>query len=221
MISRSPFHLALAVALLATLAAAPGASAAPKQTATEAIRSANERLRELLGRKADSPAEKARVRKQLAGELRELMDIGFLAKRALVDHWDKMTPTQRAEVQTTLEAIIEKNYLAQLQGNLDYRIEYLGEQAKGGDALVRTVVHAQKNGRPTRISIDYQLLPEGDHWRVFDVITEDVSTLQNYRAQFNRIIAKDGVDGLIARMKARLNRDGPAPAGATTEKAEP
>jgi phospholipid transport system substrate-binding protein len=54
--------------------------------------------------------------------------------------------------------------------------------------------------------VDYKLVAQGDEWRVYDVITEDVSILDNYRSQFNRIIAKEGVPGLIARMKAKIDK---------------
>jgi phospholipid transport system substrate-binding protein len=194
---------ALAVAL--SLAAGAG-WAAPKQTATEAIKAGNDKLRELLGQKTTDQASIDKVNAQTAKELRGLFDIGFLAQRSLVDHWEKITPKQRTDLSTTLQEVIEKNYLSQLRGNLDYKIDYLSEEPAGADVLVKTFVRAQKNGRPTKISIDYRLRPEGDQWRVYDVITEEVSILQNYRTQFNRIIAKDGVDGLLTRMRSRLEK---------------
>ena len=48
-------------------------------------------------------------------------------------------------------------------------------------------------------------LPEaGGTFRGFDVSTDGVSMLNNYRSQLNRIIAKDGVPGLITKMKKKL-----------------
>ncbi len=179
-------------------------AAAPARSATDSIRAANDRLRELLGQETQAPAQKQRIEGQIMREVRELLDIDFLTQRALVDHWDKMTPKQRSEIQGALRAIVEKNYLSELRGNLDYKMDYADEEAKGADVLVRTVIHAHKNGRPSKLSVDYELKPDGERWRVFDVITEEVSILQNYRAQFNRIIAKEGVDGLIARMKSKV-----------------
>jgi ABC-type transporter MlaC component len=41
-------------------------------------------------------------------------------------------------------------------------------------------------------------------WKTSDVVTDDVSMLENYRNQFNKIIGKEGVPGLIARMKKKL-----------------
>ncbi|MGC4123028.1 MAG: ABC transporter substrate-binding protein [Myxococcales bacterium] len=150
-----------------------------------------------------------------------LLDIALLAERALSAHWEKMTPKQRTDVVATLKEIIEKTYLSQLRGNLDYKIDYLGEEpAKDGNVKVKTAIKTEKNGRPTKILVDYTLRPEGSSWRVFDVITEEVSILSNYRNQFNRIIAKDGVDGLIAKMKAKLEKGDKAETS-TDAKAEP
>jgi phospholipid transport system substrate-binding protein len=202
----------LAAAATAIALAAGPAGAAPAESATEAIRRGNDRLRELLAQRADTLQERERVARQINRELGGLFDIDLLAQRALVDHWAKMTPKQRREVQASLRAIIERNYLSQLRGHLNYRTEYPGEKRLGRDVLVRTVILAERSGRPARISVDYRVRSEGDRWRIYDVVTEGVSVLQNYRAQFNRIIAKEGVDGLIGRMHARL-RKGDAPGG--------
>ena len=37
-------------------------------------------------------------------------------------------------------------------------------------------------------------------WRIVDIVVDDVSTVENYRSSFNRIIKKEGMDGLIARL---------------------
>ncbi len=196
----------VAVALGLALPHSTAQAGAPQGKATEAVRRANERLRELLAQPAANQAAKDKINQQVTRELGGLLDIGLLAERSLVDHWEKMTPQQRADVVATLKAIIEKNYLSQLRGNLEYRIDYLGEEPKDGNVKVKTAIRAEKHGRPTKILVDYTLRPEGASWRVFDVITEEVSILNNYRSQFNRIIAKEGVDGLIAKMKARLEK---------------
>ena len=70
-----------------------------------------------------------------------------------------MTEKQRTDLVATLREIIEKNYLSQLRGNLDYRIDYLSEEAKEGAVLVKTAIRAEKNGPRT---IDLDLLLHGD-----------------------------------------------------------
>ena len=38
-------------------------------------------------------------------------------------------------------------------------------------------------------------------WRIVDITVDGVSTVENYRSSFNRVIAKDGVEGLIQRLE--------------------
>jgi phospholipid transport system substrate-binding protein len=199
----------LAVLVLLSVTSSLVADAAPKKTATEAMKDANARLRTMLAKTPPDQAPSAAVAKQVTGELRDLFDIALLTQRALVDQWDKMTPAQRTELVDTLRQIVEKNYLSQLRSNLDYKIDYGSEEKQGEEVLVHTIIRGKKNGRPTKIKVDYKLVAQGDEWRVYDVITEDVSILDNYRSQFNRIIAKEGVPGLIARMKAKLDKPAP------------
>jgi phospholipid transport system substrate-binding protein len=176
-----------------------GASAlGARPSPTDTIRDANTTVRTLL----KQPGTDAKV----THELRDLFDIGDLAKRALVDHWKDMSEKQRNDLVETLRQVVEKNYVAQLRSNLDYEIVYVGEEPHGEDVVVKTVIKAQKKGRPVEIPVDYTLRADGDHWRAYDVITDEVSILDNYRSQFNRIIAKDGIDGLIRRMKTRLEK---------------
>jgi phospholipid transport system substrate-binding protein len=185
------------------------AHAAPRKSATEAMKDANTRLRALIAKQAPDQPPTPELAKQITGELRDLFDIGLLTQRALVDHWDKMAPAQREELVTTLREIVEKNYLSQLRSNLEYKIDYGTEEKQGDSVLVHTIIRGKKNGRPTKIKVDYKLVTVGDQWRVYDVITEDVSILDNYRSQFNRIIAKEGVPGLLSRMKAKLDKAAP------------
>ena len=188
------------------MAAALPASAAAG--AIDEIRDANNKVRELLSTQVERGGDAERKNaSKITHELRDLFDIGDLAKRALVDHWQEMTPAQRNSLVDTLRLIVERNYIAQLRSNLSYQIVYNGEEKQGDDVVVKTTIKAERGGRPVEIGVDYRLRPEGNGWRAYDVITDDVSILKNYRSQFNRIIAKEGIDGLIRRMKAKLDQN--------------
>jgi len=82
-------------------------------------------------------------------------------------------------------------------------VVYLGEKARDGDLLVSTEVHAKRKGRPYTVAVDYVLRKDGAGWRAFDVATDGVGLVENYRAQFNKIIAKDGFAGLLDRMRKK------------------
>src|SRR5262249_28768551 len=177
-------------------AAAPAlAAAARKRSATNGTGKDNNRVRELLTASSKAEAGSEAERKaaaKITHELRDLFDIGDLAKRALADHWDKMTASQRTAIVDTLRQIVDRNYVGQPRSNLSYEVVYTGEEPQGQDVVVKTVIKAQRNNRPVEIPVDYVLRQEANGWRAYDVITDEVSILKNYRSQFNRIIAKEG-----------------------------
>jgi phospholipid transport system substrate-binding protein len=188
-------------------AAMPAAAAKKDESASATVKRANERFQELLAKKVEAGSEdEKKLAAQVTKEMRELFDIRDLARRALVDHWDKMTRAQQDEIVSTFQSVIEKSYVKSLRANLQYQVEY-GAETKSKDSkevLVKTVIKAKKSGRDRSIAVDYRMTHDGKSWRVFDVLTDDVSMLANYRSQFNRIIAKEGIDGLLARMRKKL-----------------
>jgi phospholipid transport system substrate-binding protein len=178
-----------------------------KGPGTEVVRKANEQISVLLRNKVEpgSKAE-AELAAQVTTSVRDFLDIEALGRRALKDHWDGLSPAQRDQFMTLLRQLIEKNYIKGLRANLDYQVTYTGERKKADDIVVSTEVKTKRRGRPYTIAIDYVLRKDGNKLRAFDVITDSVGLVENYRAQFNKIIAKHGFDGLLARMKKKADK---------------
>ena len=66
----------------------------------------------------------------------------------------------------------------------------------------RPVTALQADGPP--IALDYKLYKkQGDGWKVYDVIIEGVSLVQNYRSSFGSEIRRNGLDALIAQLAQR------------------
>ena len=40
-------------------------------------------------------------------------------------------------------------------------------------------------------------------WKIYDVVVEDISLVNNYRSQFNRIVANSSYEELVRRMKEK------------------
>jgi phospholipid transport system substrate-binding protein len=136
--------------------------------------------------------------------VRDFLDIDELGKRAMADQWSKLTPAQQTEFLTTLRALIEDNYIRGLRANLQYTVDYTGESVdKDGNTVVTTVINTKRKNRNMKISVDYVLQKEGNKYKAWDVKTDGVGLVENYRAQFNKIIEKEGFAGLIAKMKKK------------------
>ncbi len=202
---RSTMMFATLVIFASTALAASGG---PLQT----LKQKNGEVDRLLRVKSEpgSSAEKKQKDeiKSLAGTL---LDYTELAKRALGAHWDKLTKAQRDDFVATLKELIERNYVRQLKSNLDYDVQYKNEDVQGAEATVNSVVKVRTEGKSTDVEIVYKLRkaapttsPSNDRWMVYDVITDEVSLVRNYRSQFNKIISEKSYDELIKKMKSKL-----------------
>jgi phospholipid transport system substrate-binding protein len=201
----------LVVAALVALIAGSGVAAAAKDgAATQAVKKANDTISGLLKQKpAPGSPEEKKLAAKVTTSVRELLDVDELGKKALVDHWAKITAAQQAEFLRLLRALIEDNYIKGLRANVDYQVVYVGEQARpDGATVVKTEIRTKRRGRPLTITVDYVLTTVGGALRASDVVTDGVGLVENYRAQFNKIIAKDGFDGLLAKMKKKQQAGG-------------
>jgi phospholipid transport system substrate-binding protein len=172
---------------------------------TTVVKQANEKISGLLKQKA---AVGSKQEKDLAAKVttsvRDFLDIDELGKRAMANQWTKLSAAQQKEFLDTLRALIEDNYVRGLRANLEYTVDYSGESAdKDGDLIVTTTINTKRHGRPYKIEVDYVLKKDGDKLKAWDVKTDGVGLVENYRTQFNKIIEKEGFTGLITRMKKK------------------
>src|SRR3954470_16511751 len=180
----------------------PPASSSPMAE----LKRSNEKLDKILQKNRPNWSPEAELQRS---EVRKLvgsfLDYGELAKRALARHWDTLTVKQRDEFVNTLRELVERSYLKQVHGNANYNIKYDKETKQDGEATVTGMLNTMARGKKVKIALEYKMLWRGDHWVVYDVVTDEQSMLENYRAEFNKIINKEGFDALMKRMKKKLD----------------
>ena len=54
------------------------------------------------------------------------------------------------------------------------------------------------------IPIFYKVILKDGIWKVYDVVVENVSLVQNYRSQFNSILAKNTPDQLLEILRKKV-----------------
>jgi phospholipid transport system substrate-binding protein len=195
-------------------APAPVPAPAKDGPGTAAVKQANTTIANLLKQKvAPGSREEKDLAKQVTESVRSFIDIDQLGKRAMVDQWPKLSKTQQEQFLTLLRELIEENYVRGLRANLEYTVAYTGEAAdKDGNLGVTTKIDTQRKGRAYSIVVEYVLVKESGKLRAFDIKTDGVGLVENYRTTFNKIVEKDGFDGLIAKMKKKQAGQQAAPA---------
>ncbi len=183
-----------ALPVLATPAAAQPAKSGP---GTAAVKKANDDLLKLL--KAKAPAA------QVTASVRSFLDIDELGKQAMANQWSKLKPNEQTEFLKTLRELIEANYVNAQKANAEYTIEYTGESTNAkGQIVVTTKIKAQRKGRPFTLAVDYVMIKNGANLQAFDVVTDGVSLVDNYKAMFDKVIKDKGFSGLIQAMQTKL-----------------
>lgn len=172
-----------------------------------ALKRANDQINGLLRKQAKQSSAKAKKTEvALKKAVNAFLDFRELARRSLAKHWEKRTPAEQEEFVGILRELIERNYLKQLRSRIDYKIDYQNEKITDGTALVNTSVRIKRKGRAEEIEINYKMKRVDGAWMVYDVITDDVSIVQNYRSQFNRIIKRDSYQKLVDKMKRKIEQ---------------
>jgi phospholipid transport system substrate-binding protein len=178
--------------------ATPPADSSPKAE----LKKSNDQLKKVLQKQ---PAEKrdghnSEVRKVVG----QFLDFEELSKRALAKHWDTLTPKQRTDFVGTLRDLVESNYIKQIHGQPDYDLKFEKETKEGSEATVTATLVTTSKGKKVNVALEYKMVWKNGHWVVYDVVTDEQSLLENYRAEFNKIINKDGFDALLKRMRKKL-----------------
>jgi len=147
-------------------------------------------------------AARGATTEQLAQVVDRFVDFGELSRRALGDTWNKLTPAQRQDFSGTMEGLLRASYAQKALGQGKPQVQYGEESIQGNDARVATTVRIH---RGERYPVDYKLYRKDDKadWRIYDVITDDVSLLDTYQEQFRKILATKGFDGLLATLKSK------------------
>jgi len=185
--------------LAAAILAAWGPAALASSSAEEFIQTRQAQVTSLL---RQAPA--GQRDKQIATILDGMIGYDELAKRALASHWEERSEAQRKEFTDILRRLVQRSYEKNLKNILEYKVQYLGDEAGTDGVVVHTKATSEAKPQEEPITIDYQLMQAGSGWKVVDIVTEGSSLVNNYKNQFHRIIQKDGYETLVKRMKDKL-----------------
>ena len=179
-----------------------GVSAEEAAAAEKFIRTKHNKVRQVL-RTPDTPKRAA----ELTELLGEFLDYERLARLSLDKEWDKRSPRELQKFVSLLRQLVERQYQQNMESTLEYKVKWVGNEPIETGVKVKSSARSTKKKRQPPITIDYSMSPAGDEWKVFDIFTDDVSLVKNYKRQFRRVIKDEGWKGLIERMEKKLNQE--------------
>lgn len=144
------------------------------------------------------PAKVSERRDQLKQILFARFDFTEMAKRALGSNWRRRTPQEQEEFVRLFTEILERAYADIIESYTDEKIIYLNERIEGGFADVGSKI---LTSRGEEYSVNYKAHLVSNEWKVYDVIAENISLVNNFRSQFNRVIANSSYEELLRRLR--------------------
>lgn len=128
-------------------------------------------------------------------------DLETMAKTALSDHWTKIAPgTQETLIKKIKDLVIKLAYPASNPDVQKIQIVYKGQQVKADEAVVYSLLIVKNK----ELKVDYLLHKKKGDWLIYDILSESRSLIDDYKAQFNKVIDMYSVDKLVEILDKKL-----------------
>ncbi|MDF9392413.1 MULTISPECIES: MlaC/ttg2D family ABC transporter substrate-binding protein [Methylococcus] len=130
------------------------------------------------------------------------VDFERVSMLVLGKYWKTATPDQRERFKKEFRTLLVRTYTTAFTEYSNWNIRYLPmqESTESGKVMVRTEV-LQEGAQP--IAVNYRMVQTGGEWKVYDVLIEGISLLQNYRTSFTNQVAQTGLEPLIKDLVQR------------------
>ncbi|MGH7183857.1 MAG: ABC transporter substrate-binding protein [Nitrospiraceae bacterium] len=176
-------------------AVAGGATEAMKQT-IDAV------LTTIQDKELKQPGRAEERRKRLEQIVGDRFDYPEMSRRSLGAPWNTLSDKDKQEFVALFQTLLTNSYADKIESYSGEGVKYINERTENDYAEVRTKVLTGK----VEIPLDYRLLNKGGDWRVYDVVVDGVSLVNNYRGQFSKILRTSTYADLVDQLRKKSDK---------------
>jgi phospholipid transport system substrate-binding protein len=171
----------------------------------EVVRTAVDKAVQILKDPKLQPQDKKRERiERLREALNPIFDYDEMAKRALGTHWRRRTPTEQEEFVKLFRDFLERIYSDKIDLYGGEKVRFGREVIDKDFAQVESTIIKPKG---EELAVVYKLRQINGQWKVYDAVVENISIVNNYRSQFDRIISSSSYEELVKRLQEKAGQD--------------
>lgn len=129
-------------------------------------------------------------------------DVPFIARSVLARNWRTANDEQRARFSEAFKNMLIRSYanaLLEYHDSVDAQWKPMRMAADSTDVVVHSTL-VRDEGRPS-VALNFAMHRVGDAWKIYDIVIENISLVQNFRGQFQSEIRRTGLDAVIVRME--------------------
>lgn len=134
-------------------------------------------------------------------------DFNRVCRLVLGKHWRRASDVQKTSFQTEFRSLLLRTYAVALSKFRDQEIVFKKTRYSKDKSMAKVPTEIVQDGGPP-VAVTYTLKNSDDHWKVFDIVIENVSLVTNYRNQFGSEIRQNGLDSLIGKLKKKNQSSG-------------
>ena len=175
-------------------------SATPLETIKPQVDQALEVLRD-PALKAESA--KAAKEKKIWAILDSVFDYTELSKRTLAQNWRKLSPDQQKEFISLFGKLLGSVYMDRIIAYKDEKVVF-GKVTNLSDKTAEVQSEVVRSSKS--IPIHYRMILKNGEWKVYDVVIEGVSLVQNYRSQFREILMNKPPEDLLKILREKVRK---------------
>jgi phospholipid transport system substrate-binding protein len=169
---------------------------------TDQIRSTVDQVLAILQEPTLKAESKQKERRdQLRRAILARFDFSEMARRSLGAEWRRRTPTEQQEFANLFTDLLQESYIGTIESYNGDKVVYNRELQDQDNAEVQTTLTTRSEAV---YSINYRLRLVGKDWKVYDVVIENISLVNNYRSQFTRVLSRSSYEELVRTMKEKV-----------------
>jgi phospholipid transport system substrate-binding protein len=171
--------------------------------ATDAMKSTiDEVLKIIQDKELKQPGRADERRQRLEQVVGDRFDYQEMSRRSLGAPWSTLSDKDKDEFVALFRTLLTNSYADKIESYTGEGVQYLNERTEKDYAEVRTKVLTGK----VEIPLDYRLLNKGADWRVYDVVVDGVSLVNNYRGQFSKILRTSTFADLVDQLRKKSDK---------------
>jgi phospholipid transport system substrate-binding protein len=127
-------------------------------------------------------------------------------------NWKQATPDQQTQVTALFKQLLVSSYataLSKFKGaNVAIIKSEIASDNPNKGIVNSTITMPSSDNKAQPINVEYDLTNKNttaNAWKIYDVKIENASLVTTYRNQFNDIIQKNGIDGLITQLQTKVD----------------
>ena len=177
----------------------PGYAGAPTDRMKTTI---DEVMRILRDKELKQPGKAEERRRQLEKVVEARFDYQEMSRRALGAPWNSLSDQEKQEFVGLFRTLLTNTYAERIETYSGEGVQYVNERTENDYAEVRTRVLSGK----TEVPLDYRLIHKAEDWRVYDVVVDGVSLVNNYRGQFTKILRESTYSDLVDQLRKKSEK---------------